>query len=141
VVVRPARGEHEVAAALRLRELVFCGEQGVPPGADRDGRDHEALHLVALDAGRVIGTCRLVFDGDVARLGRMAVARRVRRSGVGAAMLAAAERSARDAGARRITLHAQTAVKELYSRHGFASRGKRFVEDGIEHVPMEKVLA
>ena len=40
---------------------MFAEEQGVPVEADRDGRDPEALHLVAVDNEDVVGTCRLVF--------------------------------------------------------------------------------
>ncbi len=139
--VRPARTPDEVAQALRLRQRVFADEQGVPVAADRDGRDPEALHVVAVEDGRVIGTCRLVFDGRVARLGRMAVEARRRRARGGPAVLEAAQRRSREAGAVRIALHAQTYVSELYARAGFVERGQKFFEEGIEHVAMEKRLA
>jgi predicted GNAT family N-acyltransferase len=140
VEVRPARDPDEVAAALDLRERVFCGEQGVAVEAERDGRDREALHVVALDGGRVVGTCRLVFRDDVARLGRMAVDRALRGQGVGSAVLACAERCARAAGARRIALHAQLHVRDLYAAHGYEADGEVFAEEGIDHVAMEKPL-
>jgi predicted GNAT family N-acyltransferase len=139
--VRLARGEGEVAAALRLRERVFAEEQGVRPEADRDGRDPEATHLVAVDGGRVVGTCRLVFRGDVARLGRLAVEPPLRGRGIGAAILREAEREALDAGARRISLHAQLAARSLYQRGGYRESGPEFMEEGIPHVTMEKRLA
>lgn len=120
---------------------MFAGEQGVPIEADRDGRDGEAAHVVALDRGQVVGTCRLVFRGGVARLGRMAVEPSARRRGVGAAVLEEAERAARRAGADRVELHAQIPARELYARAGYIERGEPFVEEGIEHVAMGKSLA
>jgi predicted GNAT family N-acyltransferase len=120
---------------------VFAGEQGVPVEADRDGRDDEAVHLVALDDGVVIGTCRLVFRGTAARLGRMAVEPDRRGRGVGAALLEEAERYARGTGSARIALHAQTHARSLYARGGYEQRGDVFVEEGIAHVAMEKQLA
>jgi predicted GNAT family N-acyltransferase len=139
--VRAARSPAEVAQALELRQRVFTGEQGVPVAADRDGRDVEALHVVAVEAGRVLGTCRLVFDAAVAKLGRLAVEAERRGEGIGAAVLREAEGQARDAGALRIALHAQTYAKGLYVRAGFEERGQEFMEEGIEHVAMEKRLA
>ena len=139
--VRQARTEEEVASALELRERVFSGEQGVAVQADRDGRDGEAVHLVALDGRRIVGTCRLVFDEGVAKLGRMVVEATERRRGIGTAILAEAERAARSARSRTIVLHAQLPVKELYARRGFVERGPEFVEEGIPHVAMEKDLA
>jgi predicted GNAT family N-acyltransferase len=120
---------------------VFCGEQGVSPAADRDGRDSEATHIVAVEEGRVLGTCRLLFRGTTARLGRLAVEPHARGRGLGAAILAEASRVARVAAADRISLHAQTYAKELYTRDGYAEAGEPFEEEGIEHVAMEKQLA
>jgi predicted GNAT family N-acyltransferase len=120
---------------------VFCGEQGVSPEADRDGRDGEAEHIVALDGLDVIGTCRLLLRGPVARLGRLAVEPERRGRGVGEAILARADDVARAAGCERVDLHAQTYAKRLYLVAGYSERGRTFVEEGIEHVAMEKRLA
>jgi predicted GNAT family N-acyltransferase len=138
--VRLARTPSEVDGALRLRERVFAGEQGVSTEADRDGRDGEATHVVAVDGDHVIGTCRLVFRGHTARLGRMAVAPDLRGQGIGAELLRVAERAARGVGAERISLHAQLKATSLYTRDGYERRGEEFVEQGIEHVAMEKAL-
>ena len=58
--VRPARDPAEVHAALALRYEVFCVEQGVSLAEERDGLDDQALHLVVVDDGEVVGTCRLL---------------------------------------------------------------------------------
>jgi predicted GNAT family N-acyltransferase len=142
VTVRRVRDEQELAAALALREDVFCGEQGVTLEGDRDGLDAEAVQLVALaDDGEVIGTCRLLIEpGGTARFARLCVRADARGSGVGAALLDAAEAEARAADARRIGMHAQTGALSLYRRTGFRPYGERFDEEGIEHVGMEKDL-
>jgi len=140
--IRRLRDEQELAAALALREEVFCGEQGVTLEGDRDGLDPEAVHLVALDgAGELIGTCRLLIDpGGTAKFGRLCVRASARGSGVGAALLDAAEREARAGRARRIGMHAQTSALALYRRAGFRPYGEPFDEEGIEHIGMEKDL-
>jgi predicted GNAT family N-acyltransferase len=139
--VRRPRDEHELAAALALREEVYVGEQGVPLEADRDGRDGEALHLVAVD-GEVLGTCRMLIEpGGTARFGRLCVRESARGRGIAAALLRAAEQEARAAGAVRIGMHAQTGALPLYERAGFTPYGERFDEEGIEHLGMEKRLA
>jgi predicted GNAT family N-acyltransferase len=126
---------------MDLRTRVFCDEQGVSTTADRDGRDPEAIHIVAVDGERVIGTCRLLYRGRAARLGRLAVEPDRRGQGVGRAILREAERLARVDGADRISLHAQARAKSLYARDGYAERGAPFAEEGIEHVAMEKRIA
>jgi predicted GNAT family N-acyltransferase len=139
--VRPASDSSEVDEALELRRRVFVDEQQVTLEADRDGLDPEATHLVAVDGGRIVGTCRLVFDDGLARLGRMAVEPDARGRGIGAAILDAAERESRAAGADRIRLHAQTVARSLYERGGFEVQGEEFLEEGIPHLTMEKRLA
>jgi predicted GNAT family N-acyltransferase len=140
VEVREARTQSEVAAALELRERVFCEEQGVSFEADQDGRDPEATHIVAVDDGVVIGTCRLLFRGPVARLGRLAVQRERRGESVAEQILREADRIAAEAGSESIALHAQTYARALYERAGYREHGPTFVEEGIEHVAMEKRL-
>lgn len=139
--VRLASGVAEVEQALELRERVFCGEQGVSLEAERDGYDSEGAHLVAVDRGRIVATCRLLIQRDVVRLSRMAVEPEFRRRGLGTSILAAAEDWSLHAGAQRITLHAQLPVRSLYEGLGYEARGRPFVEEGIEHVLMEKAIA
>jgi predicted GNAT family N-acyltransferase len=141
VDVRPARDRDEIDQALALREQVFCVEQGVPLAADQDGLDDLAIQVVAVEAGRVIGTCRVLVEGGVGLLGRMAVDAPARGRGLGPAILAAAEQSARDAGARLMRLHAQRYVEDMYAAAGYTPYGEPFVEEGIPHVGMEKALA
>jgi predicted GNAT family N-acyltransferase len=113
----------------------------VSQAADRDGRDAEATHIVAVEEGRVVGTCRLLFRGRVARLGRLAVELDRRGGGIAAAILREADDVALANAAETISLHAQTYALTLYLDAGYEERGPAFTEEGIEHVAMEKRLA
>lgn len=127
-------------ALLELRHDVFCREQGVPLHEEMDGRDDEAMHLVAVRDGEVVGTCRLLFVGPTVQFSRLAIEMSARRRGIATALLELAEVEARAAGTRRLVLHAQTYARALYERAGYRPRGRVFVEAGIEHVAMEKDL-
>jgi predicted GNAT family N-acyltransferase len=138
--VRPARDQGEVDAALALRYEVFCGEQGVSLAEERDGRDGEALQLVVLEDGEVVGTCRLLVEGSEVKLGRMAVAPAHRGRGLAAELLVEADVRARELGAERIALAAQLGARALYERAGYSPYGDVFLDAGIEHVMMGKAL-
>lgn len=126
---------------MALRYEVFCLEQGVPRSEERDGRDHDALHLIAVDThNRLLATCRLVFVGTTVQFSRLAVTARARRQGIATALLNAADEETRAGGANRLVLHAQTYARSLYEGSGYEPRGPEFIEAGIEHVAMEKVL-
>jgi predicted GNAT family N-acyltransferase len=133
--IRRPRDERELAAALALREEVFAG---VPLD---DGRDAEALQLVAVER-EVLGTCRMLIEpGATARFSRLCVRSGARGQGLGAALLQAAEEEARAAGATRSGMLAQAGALGLYERAGYSPYGERFEAAGIEHLGMEKYLA
>lgn len=140
IEIRRHQGEEEMAQLLRLRHDVFCGEQGVPEREELDGRDGEAVHLVAVEEGRVLATCRLLFVGATVQFSRLAVARDARRRRIATRLLALADDETRAGGARRLVLHAQTYARSLYDAAGYEPRGRVFMEAGIEHVAMEKLI-
>jgi predicted GNAT family N-acyltransferase len=139
--IRRPRDEQELAAALALREEVFCGEQGVSLAEERAGRDEEALHLVVVDDGVVVATCRLLVEGTTVKLGRMAVARTRRGLGLARALITEAEVRSRALGAERMVLAAQLGAQALYDRAGYDAYGDVFLDAGIEHVMMAKALS
>jgi predicted GNAT family N-acyltransferase len=140
VAVRRARDE-ERPGIMRLRHAVFCEEQGVPPELEHDGLDATAIHLVALQGGEVVGTCRLIPEGRVVRLGRMAVAASHRGRGIGADLLRVAHEAAREEGGAEVAIHAQLAVRRFWERAGYAGEGAPFEEAGIAHIAMRRPLA
>lgn len=132
--VRVGRWPQDEEAVRELRTQVFVEEQGVPAEIERDGRDPQCLHVVAeSDSGRLIGTARLLPAGQI---GRMAVARAWRRRGVGAALLDALLRLARERDMPEPFLHAQAGAVSFYENRGFKTVGPPFFEAGIEHRKM-----
>jgi predicted GNAT family N-acyltransferase len=138
--VRRARGEEEMEALIELRHEVFCEEQGVPVREELDGRDNEAMHLVAVSGTEVLATCRLLFVGPTVQFSRLAVRASARRRGIATALLELADEENRAGGARRLVLHAQTYARSLYEAAGYEPRGRVFMEAGIEHIAMEKYV-
>ncbi len=138
--VRRARSDDEMAEVLAVRHEVFCVEQGVPEREEHDGRDAGALHLVAVLGDEVVATCRLLFVGSTVQFSRLAVRMDARRRGVASALLDLADEEARQAGARRLVLHAQIYARALYEASGYVPQGRIFLEAGIEHIAMEKHL-
>jgi predicted GNAT family N-acyltransferase len=138
--VRRARGEDEMSAVLALRHEVFCVEQGVPVREEVDGRDGDAMHLVAVSGADLLATCRLLFVGPTVQFSRLAVQVSARRHGIASALLDLADEEAKAAGSRRLVLHAQTYARSLYEAAGYEPRGRLFMEAGIEHIAMEKYV-
>ncbi|MDQ8031654.1 GNAT family N-acetyltransferase [Bordetella genomosp. 1] len=124
--------------ASTVRFEVFVQEQAVPPEIELDDDDAVSVHAVAYDAAnRVLGTGRLLPDGHI---GRMAVRKLARGTGVGGQILDALIQQGHGDGHRMLVLHAQSHAKGFYEAHGFQAEGDEFVEAGIPHVVMTRVF-
>jgi ElaA protein len=122
---------------LHLRAAVFVVEQDCAY-LDPDGRDlePETRQLWATDGGIVVATARVLAepDGGV-RIGRVAVARSHRGTGLADRLMASAHSFA---GPRSVVIDAQSGLVPWYGRHGYVVSGPEYVEDGIAHTPMRR---
>lgn len=127
--------------ALQIRKEVFVQEQGIPEEEEIDGRDPECEHVLLEEDGRPIGAARIRKIGDgIYKVERVAVLREKRGKGFGSFMMKEIERRIVSEGGEKIVLNAQFHVKGFYERLGYKQVGEVFVEAGIPHVRMEKVV-
>jgi ElaA protein len=125
---------------LRLRVDVFVVEQKCPYPEldDRDLTPSTRHFWLAGDDGRVLATLRLLEDKpDSFRIGRVCTAADARGNGLSGRLMEAAVAEIGDAPS---VLDAQVAVKDFYARFGYVSEGEEFLEDGIPHIVMRRVV-
>lgn len=135
-------GAGDLEACRAIRRRVFVDEQRVPEELEFDGLDGECLQLVALDAGRPVGTARLRWlPGLEAKAERVAVLLEARDRGIGGSLMGGLEQAARERGMERLVLNAQVQVIPFYERLGYRAEGGRFDEAGIPHRRMTKPLS
>ena len=123
--------------ALDVRRQVFIVEQGVPETVERDAYDAQAVHLVAIDVGDVVGTLRIVLLPEHAKFGRVAVLREARGKGIASKMMRMAMEIARERGESRFYLTSQSDKVVLYEKLGFVAFGDEFEEGGLPHRAMK----
>jgi putative N-acetyltransferase (TIGR04045 family) len=119
--VRIAAEPWEIAGCHALRRAVFCHEQAIFDGDDRDARDATAIPLAAISSlgvvmDQVVGTVRIHQDAPGEWSGsRLAVREGFRRvGGLGTQLIRLAVSLAHARGARRFTAHVQTQNVELF---------------------------
>ncbi len=141
-LVRFASKPAELDAGYALRRSVFEVEQKIPRPLDRDPFDFNADHVVAFAGGRCVGTGRAIrVDARTCQIGRMAVATDHRGKGVGAAMLEALENMARLRGLSEIVVRSQLPSEPFFRKRGYFSEGPAFLDQGVPHVVVRKLLA
>ncbi|MFI5755295.1 GNAT family N-acetyltransferase [Streptomyces sp. NPDC051569] len=149
--IRIAAGPADLEACFAVRKEVFVVEQRVPEDLEYDGRDHDAVLVLAVrDDGLPLGTGRLLYGPgaadktggnlSVGSLGRLAVGEAARGRGVGAALVRAVEDAARERGLAVVDLHAQSHALGFYERLGYEAYGPEFLDAGIDHRSMRRVL-
>jgi predicted GNAT family N-acyltransferase len=128
------------ANAVAIRLTVFVDEQRVPFDEELDEHDRDAVHVLAYQAGRAVGTGRLIVAGTHGVVGRMAVLADARGTGVGSAVLEVLLAEARERGVRSVQLAAQLHARPFYARFGFVASGRHFLDAGIWHQRMDLAL-
>ena len=127
----------DIANCHALRRTVFIEEQGVSLEDEVDGRDDQALHLLAIADGTPAGTARILLGSDYGKIGRVCVLAAARGEGIGAQLIrAAVERLRVQPGILEARLGAQTHALGFYERLGFTAFGPDYMDAGIPHRDM-----
>jgi putative N-acetyltransferase (TIGR04045 family) len=145
--VKFATDPWEKRGAAALRRRVFCEEQGLFAGDDRDALDDIAIALVAISlvgvaADQVVGTVRIhEAEPGIWWGSRLAVAEGYRKVGaLGAGLIRLAVSSAHARGCERFLAHVQSQNVLLFSKLHWRSLGTCDLH-GRPHHHMEAELA
>ncbi len=132
---------HDIAACHALRRTVFIEEQQVPEADEIDDLDDLALHILATDEGRPVGSARILLLAETAKIGRVCVLQDQRGTGLGAALIRTAlDVAKQQPGVTRAKLGSQEHAIPFYEKLGFAAFGPVYLDAGIRHRDMELAL-
>ena len=112
-------------------------EQGISAEIDFDGLDATAVHALAYLNDNAVGTGRMLADGHI---GRIAILKEYRGQKVGSKIVCSFIDEAVKKDYRRVYLGSQKHANGFYQRLGFTAYGEEFIDAGIVHMSMEKVL-
>ncbi|MBP2293729.1 MSMEG_0567/Sll0786 family nitrogen starvation N-acetyltransferase [Azospirillum rugosum] len=145
--IKHATEAWEQAGAAALRRLVFCTEQGLFQGSDRDAIDDVATTIVALSdlcgmPDAVVGTVRIHQPQPGFWIGsRLAVAEEHRRAGtLGPALIRMAVCTATAMGCLRFSAHVQSQNALLFRRMRWKTVEEVLLH-GMPHHHMQADLA
>lgn len=131
----------DLDACLALRFKVFVDEQAVPVEEERDALDAVATHLLATIDGTPMGTARIVWLDDTAKIGRVCVLKAARGTGLGKQLIeAAVDVAAHRDGIAKAKLGSQVHAIGFYEKLGFEVFGPVYLDAGIEHRDMVRAL-
>lgn len=134
-------GTKEYYQMVDLRNEILRKPLGIAFPEEELEREKEDILIAAFEEDVILGCCLLTrIDNQCARLRQMAVQNNLQGKGIGAAMMNYAENVARDAGYRKIIMHARKTTMDFYKKLGYKVVGDEFEEITIPHYIMEKKL-
>lgn len=131
----------ELYEILRVRCDVFVKEEGIfyP---DVDGIDYDSVHIFSVNQdGLVTSYLRMFFkldEDNVMQLGR--VLTRVHGIGMGSELLQLSLKVAGSMDVGEVYVESQEHAKNFYLKNGFRIVSDVFIEAGIPHIKMRKLL-
>lgn len=96
--------------------------------------------IECLDDKLVGGLLLAPIDNDTIRLMQVAVDTKYQHEGIGRDLVDYAEKRAREAGYKKIVMHAMLTVVNFYEKIGYHQEGDIFAEKGITFARMVKAL-
>jgi ElaA protein len=132
----------ELYEIARARTEIFLMEQHIVC-RDLDGEDYRALHcFLEAENGTVMAYLRAMRskeDAETVQIGR--VLSLTHGVGLGKRLMQLSLPEIRERRpCKRLLLHAQTHAKGFYEKWGFAVTSAEFLEEGVPHVTMERMM-
>lgn len=116
--VRIARSFDDLLMVYSVRSAVYIAEQECPFAEEFDGNDHCATHFIGLVDGEPAGCIRIRFFYDFAKIERLAVLKRFRKSMLASDLVLAGIDHVRRKGFRRIYGTAREGLEGFWARFG-----------------------
>ncbi|CAM3087228.1 GNAT family N-acetyltransferase [Lactiplantibacillus plajomi] len=130
------------ADAIKIRQAVFIGEQGIAPADELDTVTSATWHYVAYDEQqRPVATARMTPESaQTLHVQRVATLKAARGLGYARKLLRQMSVDGRQRGYQRLVLGAQVTAQSFYQQLGFEAIGAVFMEAGLRHQQMQLAL-
>ncbi|MBT2570386.1 GNAT family N-acetyltransferase [Planococcus sp. ISL-110] len=139
--VKIAQNQLEKEQAFDIRRKVFVEEQHVPLHIEMDEYDDSAIHFVGYQLEQPIAAGRIrEVETGLGKVERVCVLSEYRGQQIGVLIMNELEEYARTNGLFRLKLNAQTHALAFYEKLGYDITSDEFLDAGIPHKSMEKVV-
>ena len=134
-------GTKEYQQMVELRNEILRKPLGLVFDQKELAKEANDVLIAVLEEDKMLGCCLLTrIDNQVVRLRQMAVQNNLQGKGIGASMMNFAENVARDAGYKKLVMHARKTATGFYEKLGYKISGNEFMEVSIPHYVMVKKL-
>lgn len=120
VEIREPLNKKQLWSYYDLRWKILRKPWNQPRGSEKDERENESIHIVAVIGGKFVGVGRVHFNSkEEAQIRYMAVEESYRGKGVGSMILGELETRAKALGAKYVVLNSRESVTGFYKKCGY----------------------
>ena len=133
--------EKDLSLAFSVRKKVFVEEQGVPEHIELDEHDPSSIHFIIKEQNQPVGAARLrKIEETIGKVERVCVLEQYRGKNIGLLIMQKIEEYAKELGVMKLKLHAQSYAIPFYEKLHYTITSPEFLDAGIPHRAMEKVI-
>jgi predicted GNAT family N-acyltransferase len=134
---------NEQTQSIELRRQILRLPLGLDFSNEELQNEFNQVHIVAIFDNHVIGVLLLVKDKEnkLLKMRQVAVDSNFQSKGIGQKMVFFSENWAAKNQYKVIELHARISAVEFYKKMNYEALGNEFIEVGIPHLKMKKILA
>ncbi|HLQ72627.1 MAG TPA: GNAT family N-acetyltransferase [Bacillota bacterium] len=138
--IKIATEKQQIEDAYNIRKVVFVDEQRVPLEEEIDEYEDEAIHYVGYVGDEPVAASRLRFIGHYGKLERICILKEHRGKSYGSLIIQAMEKEVKKRALKEAILNAQVKAISFYEKQGYEVVSGEFLDAGIPHVTMAKLL-
>ncbi|WP_456275012.1 GNAT family N-acetyltransferase [Bacillus sp. AK031] len=135
-----ANSDKKLQDALLVRKEVFVNEQNVPLEEEIDEYENSSEHFVLYDGDKPAGAGRFRLKDGEGKVERICVLADYRGKGAGKLIMHYIEDHAKSKEIPALNLNAQTHAIPFYENLGYSITSDEFLDAGIPHKSMKKIL-
>lgn len=137
IEIRPIKDRRELEEMYYQRWLVLREPLGMELGSEKDDRDDNAFHLIAVCNSQIVASARLrELSPDEGTIAYVAVLPQFQHQGIGTKLIHKLIETATQKNFKRLKLKSRLTALNFYKKLGFSPEGQPFDYLGIPHIFM-----
>jgi predicted GNAT family N-acyltransferase len=134
-------GSSDYKESIKLRDEVLRKPLGLEYSEDFLNSEKDQHHIGFFKNGEIVGILLLQnLGGGEIKMRQVAVKEEMRKNGIGRRLVEYSEKISAEMGYSKIVLHSRKTAVGFYEKMGYGIVGEEFIEVGIPHYKMEKIL-
>lgn len=131
----------EYESELALRDRILRQSLNLDLFCEDLSSEINDIHIGAFSRGELVGVLVLTLIDEIhMHMRQVAVCEKFQGEGIGTKLVKFSERFVKRKGYKRIQLHARKTAVKFYIKLGYIAVGEEFIEVGIPHLAMEKMV-